>query len=143
MMSFQIDMCQRAVTYEPIKELYKGALHLFKQGSKQVVSPMVIDNRGKFMDTIAAFELSKNAYFKVIEAHIDSLFKQLLFLKNKTKEKMTKPRQMELVTLIRQFKSVHCINGDQVPQYLKDVFDLFIETHNSKQFLKKHEQVSD
>lgn len=30
-----------------------------------------------------------------------------------------------------------------MPEYLKDIFDLFIETHNSKQFLKKHELVSD
>ena len=55
----------------------------------------------------------------------------------------TKQKQQELGLLWRNFQTHMCINGDSVPSYLKDIFELFIESHNSKQFLKKHEQVTD
>ena len=78
MLDLQLDLCKKAIKYEPIKELYKSSLHQFKHSVAPTAS---IDNRGKFFDVFAAFEMSKDSYISVIVKAVELIFNQFLILR--------------------------------------------------------------
>jgi hypothetical protein len=149
MLSLQLELCKRAVAYEPIKDLYKTALTAYKHQKSQISQPLAaaIEPKSKlFVESIASFEMTRDAYIQGLFNHIELVFSQYMQIRQLMKENRApanKQRQNELQNTFRNFRMANSINGDQIPHYLKDIFDLFIETHNSKQFLKKYELVSD
>jgi len=49
----------------------------------------------------------------------------------------------ESIATLKQMRSKYYVTNDNIPALLRDIFEIFVETHNSKQFLKKFDFVDD
>jgi len=168
---FFVDLCRQGLDYEPIKEIYKKKLHAFKQvdqvasGSGPGHGPAdshldhqssTICNGTMLFELKILFDLSKNMYIEVLSSFIENqLVKYMQVRKTvmQAQEKSQKGAETEnkwKTQSLKQARDIfdrmrreYQVTKDNVPQQLKEIFDIFVEIHSKKGFLVTRKLISD
>lgn len=118
--------------YEPARDIFKSTMTKVKQNMNQ-------QNQCKYRELQTVFDQSKQVYFSLITRHAENLcgrysllLKEINFSTNKEKELMLRNTYYEM-------RQKYHTSNEHIPAILKDIFEVFVETHNSKQFLRKLE----
>jgi hypothetical protein len=67
-----------------------------------------MENCGKFTESIAAFELSKDIYLQAIISHVDALFQHFIIIRQQVRgvqKGISKAKQQEMALLLKQFRA--------------------------------------
>jgi hypothetical protein len=124
--------------YEPILHAYRKCLDAYKKNWHQSGSEKLIETQAQFLAAKDALisaiaqtaETQMNAY-RVVRGQYLQLART-----GKRGAQFT-----EVKAALKDLRAKHELSDKNYPQLLKDVFELFVDTHLSKQFLKKNNLV--
>ena len=92
------------------------------------------------------FMLSKDAFVTLLIQHVNQIYRTFVRVREDMKKVInstTGTGYTQAVNAYREFRKNFAATKDNISNTLKDVFEAFVETHYSKQFLKKHDLISD
>ena len=91
----------------------------------------------------AVFDLSKTTYLDLITNHADTVCRQYLTLCYELKNDVIPlNKRQQLMQSVHQIRSTYNTTIEVIPSLLRDIFEVFVETHNSKQFIRKNQLLS-
>ena len=139
----QLEICKRSIEYEPIREISRKASSAFKQS----LSPQAHgDVKSTSTEVQAVFMLSKDAFVTLLIQHVNQVYKTFCQVREDMKRVLSSANGQgyaQAASAYKEFRKNYAASRDHIPATLRDVFEAFVETHYSKQFLKKHDLISD
>ena len=93
----------------------------------------------KYPEMRAVFELTKSTYLGLLTSQADLIWRQYATLLFQLKHNTSQSQHPQLYHALVEMQGRYQASIESIPSILRDIFELFIETHNSKNFIRKHQ----
>lgn len=142
--NFFVSLAEHSLDYEPIKDIYKKKLTLFKQSDESTTVPML-------QEVQVLFDLCKDKYLQVFCTSLSVQLQKYRQVRNtvlqsldgkddnKWKVASGKQAREQLEAMRKEFQ----VTKDHIPNQLREAFDIFVEVHSKKGFLVTRKLVSE
>jgi len=142
--TFFIEIAQKALDYECIKEIYKKKQASFKSTDEPATNALLFEVQ-------ILFEKSKNQYLQVLCEAIATALSKYKQLRNTVIQSMgckedNKWKTHSVKQAREGFESMKrelLVTKEHIPYQLKEVFDVFVDVHFKKGFLANKKLVTD
>lgn len=78
------------------------------------------------------FDLSKQIYFSLITRHAENLCSRYSLILKEINFATSKDKEIRMRNTYYELRQKYHTSNEYIPPILRDIFEVFVETHNSK-----------